>query len=80
MFDECVVLFSCSVGEGMEPVGVMTGAVIYCPTFHAFGNRIGETARNGLFVFYRVEQGVVGSLREIAEHCGAVEYLLSVVL
>ena len=80
MFDKGVVLFGGATGEGVEPVGVVAGAIFDGPLLHSCGNAVGEFARDGLLVVDGVDEFVVGLTGEVLKHFLAVEHRFGVEL
>ena len=80
MFDERVMFFSRTAGEGLEPVGVMTGAIIESPTFHTLGDTVGELTAQGLTIVDGVNKSIVGLLGEVLEHALSIEHLLRIIV
>ena len=79
MLDEGIVLFGRTAGEGLEPVGVMTGSHLQCPLFHAFGDAVGCLAADRFMIVDSFHQCIVGLQRKILKHLLTVEHLCTVV-
>ena len=80
MFDEGIMFFGRTSGEGCEPVRIVAGAVVYGPLTHAFGYVISYCARNRLLVFDSIDKGRIGFGRKILEHCTTVENQFAIIL
>ena len=77
MLHESIVLLRRSLGERLEPVGVMGGSHLHRPPFHAFGHLVGYVAVEGRTVVYRVGKAGKYRRRQIAEHLFTVEHILA---
>ena len=59
MADKCVMFFCGDAGKGLEPVGVMGGAVFNSPVLHGFGNHIRCGKRKLSAVFHNVNDFLI---------------------
>ena len=78
--DEGIVLLGGRLGKGLEPVGVVSGAVVDCPALHAVGYGVGDVARQRLAVVDGVREGAVGLQRQVLVHRLAIEYQRGVIV
>lgn len=79
MVNECVMLLGGGLGQRLEPVGIVTGAIVDSPAHHAVGNAVSHFQRKRLLVVYRVNKHLVCLLGEILKHLLAVEHLFGVI-
>ena len=71
---EAVVLFSGNAGHGLEPVGVVSGALLNRPILHRVGDYIGNSRIQALTVLHRLAQCLVRILWQSLAHQRIVEY------
>ena len=79
MINKCVMLFSCTVGQRMEPVGIMTRTVVDGPALHTFGDTVGNLERYRFFVLDGIDKRVIGLFGKIFKHFLIVEHMFPVV-
>ena len=80
VLDESIVLLGRSAGKRCKPMGVVAGAVVYCPAAHAVGDFVGELAAQGFLVLDSVDKLVVHLLWKIFEHLLAIENEFTIIL
>ena len=79
--DEAVVLFAGDAGEGLEPVGVVGGALLDGPVPHEAGHHVGQFDVQGLALLQGGLQALVGGGGQpllhhmLVEHQRAVHFL-----
>ena len=77
MLDEGVVLLGSTLGEGLEPVGVVGGAHLLGPVLHAVGHGIGDAAVEACPVVDDIDEFVIHVCWQVLTHLLAVEHVLA---
>ena len=77
---ERVVLLARDAGEGLEPVGVVRGALLNGPFLHSMGDDVGHLDVEGLALLKRPHERLVGHLGELLLHDLLAEDLAAEVL
>ena len=77
MFDEGVVLLGGTLGEGLEPVGVVGDAHLLGPLLHPFGDGVGDGAVETGTVVDDVDEVVIHVGGQVLVHLLAVEHVLA---
>ena len=73
MFDEGIMLLSCSLRERLEPVSVVRRPHVLGPFLHALGHRISDAAVEPGAIVDDVDEFRIDLGREVAIHLLAVE-------
>ena len=79
MLDESVVLFGSGFSQRLEPVCVVSRAVVYCPAFHAFGYAVGYVAWERFLIVNGVNEGLECLGGEVFKHFLTVEHIFAVI-
>ena len=77
VLDEGVVLLGCALGERLEPVCVVSDAVLVCPLLHAFSHSVGYRAVETRTVVDDIDELFVHFARKILVHLRTVEHVLA---
>ena len=77
VFDEGVVLLGGTLGEGLEPVGVVGDAHLLGPLLHPFGDGVGDGAVETGTVVDDVDEVVIHVGGQVLVHLLTVEHVLA---
>ena len=80
MLYEGVVLFCSSLGEWLEPVGVVCNAILVSPLLDAFGNSVSDRAVESSTVVDNVNEFLIDITWKVLVHFCTVEHVLSEIL
>ena len=80
MFHKGIMLLGCSIGQRLEPMGVMRNALFQSPHAHTCGDQVGHLAVDGNAIVDGVGKGLIGFLGEVLLHRLAIEDILSEIL